>query len=572
MAYHWNHLKYDASQIEILRHSLGIDLSLTKRLLALGITDYDAAKAFFRPSFDQLHHPSLMLNLDRAADRLISAIEKEEQITILGDYDADGVCGVALLYKFLYRMCKRKPAFYIPNRISEGYGLTDQGIAFGLSHKTTLLITIDLGTNQKKQVQAAQDAGMDVIVCDHHPCTNQADLAEPYALVNPYQEGCTYPNKGLSGCGVAFQLARAVAEKKHVPDTKLMPLLDLVAISLATDILPLFGENRILQNLGLERLSQTDHLGLATLLTKIPKKPPYSVSDIVYAIGPLLNAPGRMSSAIEAVNLLVCSDRQEAEVLAQRLASLNGQRRIFDEKQTKQAQSLIKTEVLPHMSPLVLYKADWSAGVIGITAGRLADQLHRPVVIFAKHTDQQYIGSARSAAGVDLASALRQCEHLVDEWGGHAFAAGLKISANSFEAFKSAFTAAVHALWLPHEKVIPTLDLVDALSFNRITPAFLRLLAQFAPFGPKNRSPVFYTKSVVKHGEFTAINARHLKLNIACTETGVVLPAIVFHQLEMFRSIPADTPFAIAFTIQDNSFLPGQGLTLQLKDFKLDRH
>jgi single-stranded-DNA-specific exonuclease len=498
---------------------------------------------------------------------MLAAIEQEEQILILGDYDADGVCGVALMYRFLFRLCKRKPIYYIPDRISEGYGLTPQGIQFGAENGATVLIIIDLGSNQREKVEAAQSAGMDVIICDHHPINHIADTAVPYSMVNPMQPECTYPNKNLSGCAVAFQLARAIAQRKHIPDSKVMHLLDLVAISLATDILPLTGENRILAGLGIEQLSATEHVGMTALLAKLSKHKPYSISDIVFGLGPLLNAPGRMSRATESVKILTCNDPAEAQTMAQRLASLNVQRRHFDEKQSKQALVFVKQLDLQPKMPLVLYKEDWSAGVIGITAGRLADQLQRPVIVFARHTDRQYIGSARSISGIDLAEALHGCAHLVDEWGGHAHAAGLKIRASRLDEFRTAFSEQVHRIW-PEEKATPAIDIVDELPFNRINATFIRVLGQFAPFGPKNRSPVFYATDLIKHGEIEAMTSRHLKLKLMCTQTGEVLPALVFHRLDAFRVLPADTLISIAFTIHDQSFVKGFGPMLQLKDWK----
>jgi single-stranded-DNA-specific exonuclease len=565
MTYLWNHLEYIESEAKTLREALGIDPALVKRLLSLNIRNIEEAQTFFRPELDQLHKPLDLLNMGKAVERLLQAIENEELILIYGDYDADGICGVALVYRFFARLCKRKPIYYIPDRIHEGYGVTSEGIAFGKSQGASVAIIIDLGPNQKERIAEATEAGMDVIICDHHPITNEA--AEPYALINPMQPTCPYPNKHLSGCAVAFQLARAIASRKNIPDSKVMQLIDLVAISLATDILPLLGENRILAGLGIAQLSNTEHVGMLALLNKLSKQRPYSISDIVYGIGPLINAPGRMSQATEAVKMLTCTEPKEAAILAQRLASLNVQRRHFDEKQSKQAQVLVQEITLEPRTPVVLYKEDWSAGVIGITAGRLADQLHRPVIIFARHTDRQYIGSARSISGIDLAEVLGGCAHLVDEWGGHAHAAGLKIRASRFEAFRDAFYAQVQAIW-PEEHLNPILDIVDELPFDRITPKFIRVLGQFAPFGPKNRSPVFHAKSIVKQGELEGVSGRHLKFRLACTETGVVLPALVFHHLDAFKALPSDLPISIAFTIHDQSFQKGSGVMLQLKSWQ----
>jgi single-stranded-DNA-specific exonuclease len=568
MTFRWNHQVYDGAVLEVLREALGIDEALVRRLVSLGIADLAQAKAFFRPQLDQLHDPFELQDMEKAVSRLLTAIETEEQILILGDYDADGVCGMALLYRFLHRLCKRKPLYYSPDRTHEGYGLTSQGVAYGKEQKATLLILIDLGSNQRTHVLEASEAGMETIICDHHPINHVEETAVPYALINPMQPGCTYPNKHLSGCAVAFQLARAIAQRKNIPDNKVMQLIDLVAISLATDILPLVGENRIMAGIGIQQLSVTEHVGMSALLHKLSKQKPYSISDIVYGLGPLINAPGRMSRATEAVKMLTCADPKEAQILAQRLASLNVQRRHFDEKQSRQAQALVKDEDLEPKTPLVLYKEDWSAGVIGITAGRLADQLHRPVIVFARHTDRQYIGSARSIAGIDLAEVLSACAHLVDEWGGHAHAAGLKIRANKLEEFRAAFTEKVQAIW-PEENSVPVLDIIDELPFERIDAKFLRVLAQFMPFGPQNRSPVFYAKGIVKHGEIEAITSRHIKLRLACSETGISFPAIVFHRLEVFRSLPSGQTFSIAFTIHDGSFVKGHVTMLQLKDFSI---
>lgn len=569
MTYRWNHLAVADELVTSFQEELGIDAALVRRLVTLGVKNTQAAEAFFRPSLSQMHDPNELLNMETAVLRVMQAIEREEQILIYGDYDADGVCGVALLYRFLYRLCKRKPLYYLPDRIHEGYGLTHQGIAFGQSHQCSLLLIVDLGSNQKEHVHLAQASGMDVIICDHHPINHAEEAAEPYALVNPMQTGCPYPNKHLSGCAVAFQLVRAIAARKNIPESKIMPLIDLVAISLATDILPLIGENRILAGLGIAQLSETEHVGMTALLAKLSKQKPYTISDIVFGIGPLINAPGRMSRATEAVVMLTSTDPKEAQIVAQRLALLNVQRRHFDEKQSKQAQVLVNEDDLKPRTPLVLYKEDWSAGVIGITAGRLADQLHRPVVIFARHTDRQYIGSARSVVGIDLAVVLNGCAHLVDEWGGHAYAAGLKIRANKLDEFRRAFEEQVQNIW-PDEKTNPVLDIVDELPFERINAKFIRVLDQFAPFGPQNRSPVFHANGIVKQGEIEAISSRHIKMRMACTSSGVSFPAMVFHHLDLFKSIPADKKISIAFTIHDSSFAKGHGVMLQLKDFRVE--
>jgi single-stranded-DNA-specific exonuclease len=568
MTFQWQHQDFEEAALGVLREALGIDEALLRRLVSLGVTDLDAAKDFFRPQLDQLHDPFELLGMEKAVPRLLKAIESEELILIYGDYDADGVCGVALLFRFLSRLCKRKPLYYAPDRIHEGYGLTSQGIAYGQTNGATLMIVVDLGSNQRSYIEEALEAGMETIICDHHPINHIEAAAMPYALINPMQPGCTYPNKYLSGCAVAFQLARAIAQRKNIPDAKVMHLIDLVAISLATDILPLVGENRIMAGLGIQQLSVTEHVGMSALLHKLSKQKPYSISDIVYGLGPLINAPGRMSRATEAVKMLTCTDPKEAQILAQRLSSLNVQRRHFDEKQSRQAQTLVKEDDLEPKTPLVLYKEDWSAGVIGITAGRLSDQLHRPVIVFARHTDRQYIGSARSIVGIDLAEALSGCAHLVDEWGGHAYAAGLKIRANKLEEFRAAFTEKVQAIW-PETNGSPVLDIIDELPFARIDAKFIRVLAQFMPFGPQNRSPVFYAKNMIKHGEIEAITSRHIKLRLACTETGLSFPAIIFHRLDVFRDLPSNQPFSIAFTLHDSSFVKGHAVLLQLKDFEV---
>ncbi len=570
MTWQWNHLEFDESKVATLREALGIDPALVRRLLSLQVTTLEEAKSFFRPQPDQLHNPFDLHHMERAVERLLRAVEREEQILIYGDYDADGICGVALLYRFFARICKRKPLYYLPDRISEGYGVSKEGIAFGKSHHAAILIIVDLGSNQQDRIAEAQAAGMDVIICDHHPVTAPTDSnQQPYALINPMKAECTYPNKHLSGCAVAFQLVRAIALRKQIPMGKVMQYVDLVVISLATDILPLTGENRILAWLGLQQLNTTEHVGMSALLRKLNKTREFTISDIVYGIGPLINAPGRMSRATEAVKMLTCTDPKEAANLAQRLASLNVQRRHFDEKQSKQAQQLIKEISLEPKSPVVLYKEDWSAGVIGITAGRLADQLHRPVIIFARHTDRQYIGSARSVQGIDLAEVLGGCAQWVDEWGGHAHAVGLKIRASRFEEFRSAFTRQVNAIW-PEERMHPILDIVDELPFERITPKFIRVLAQFAPFGPKNRNPVFYAKDIVKEGALEGISSRHMKFKLSCKESGLAFPALVFRHLDAFKALPSNTSIDIAYTIHDQSLQKGSGVMLQLKAWKVN--
>ncbi len=558
----------DLAVIEHLTQMLGIDQALANLLVQREICTFDEAKAFFRPDLSNLHDPFLMKDMDKAVDRICTALENNEQILIYGDYDVDGTTSVALVYSFLKKYSANL-AYYVPNRYDEGYGISFKGIDYAIKNQFSLIIALDCGIKSVEKVAYAKDHKIDFIICDHH--YSDDTIPEAFAVLDPKRPDCNYPYKELSGCGVGFKLIQAFCQKKNIPFSELESYLDLVAVSIASDIVPINGENRILAYFGLKRLSESPHNGLKSII-KIAgiENKEITVDDIVFKIGPRINAAGRIESGNKAVELLVAEEESHAISMSDKINAFNNTRKSIDNTITSEALKAIASN--PEMEKrysTVLYNSKWHKGVIGIVASRLIETYYRPTVILTE-SNGMATGSARSVDGFDLYQAIDACSDLLENFGGHMFAAGVTLKIENIPAFKERFEQFV-AKSIKKDQLVPNI-LIDAqLELSDITPKFYRILKQFQPFGPENMSPVFLTKNVVDNGcgRIVGNTSEHLKLELIQEKDPFrVYPAIGFQLAQHFNYISKGNPFDICYSIEENEFRGNTTLQIRLKDIK----
>ncbi len=554
--------------IEHLSQVLGIDNVLANLLIQRGITTYDDAKAFFRPELSQLHDPFLMKDMDKAIDRIDKALQNNENILVYGDYDVDGTTAVALVYSFLKRYSSRL-AFYIPDRYQEGYGVSYKGIDYAVANNFSLIISLDCGIKSVEKVAYAKNQSVDFIICDHHYPGDT--IPDAVAVLDPKRPDCNYPYKELSGCGVGFKLIQAYLQKNKLPFHDLDSFLDLVAVSIASDIVPINGENRVLTYFGLKRLSESPRNGLKYVIkTAGIENKEITVDDIVFKIGPRINAAGRVESGIKAVELLIAEDETYALSMSDKINDFNNTRKSIDTSITIEAMKLIANS--PEMKgrySTVLYNPLWHKGVIGIVASRLIESYYRPTVILTE-SNGMATGSARSVDGFDLYQAIDSCSDLLENFGGHMFAAGVTLKPENVPVFKERFEDFV-SRHIKKDQLAPTIEIDAQLELREITPKFYRILKQFQPFGPENMSPVFLTKNVVDNGcgRIVGNTAEHLKLElIQETEPFRMYPAIGFQLAQHFKFISKGNPFDICYSIEENEFRGTTTLQIRLKDIK----
>jgi len=561
----------DTGDIEKLSAAINVNPHVAKLLVQRGIKTYEEAKAFFRPSLQDLHDPFLMKDMNKAIDRITTAITKNERILIYGDYDVDGTTSVALLYSF-FREFYTNLGYYIPDRYSEGYGISFQGIDYAKENNYSLIIALDCGIKAVEEVKYASRKKIDFIVCDHHlPADTIPDAA---AILDPKQPGCDYPYKELSGCGVGFKLMEGYARINDVPFENLIPYLDLVAVSTASDIVPITGENRILVYHGLKQLNNNPRTGLRSIMHSAGldnKK--VTVEDIVFRVGPRINAAGRMKSGSKAVDLLIAEDSKDAGLISGEINNFNLERREEDQKITKEALSMISEDPMQvNRKSTVVYNEEWHKGVIGIVASRLIETYYRPTIVLTE-SNGFLTGSARSVQGFDLYQALESCSDLLETFGGHMYAAGLTLKKENFEAFSSRFEKIVDAR-ITREQMIPSIDIDDELDLDEITDKFADILNQMEPFGPGNMPPVFVTRNVrdAGAGKVVGNNAGHLKLDlIQDGKTTHPFPAIAFNQSHRYELIREGKFFDICYTITENELRGTKTLQLTIKDIKVSQ-
>lgn len=550
-----------------LMKSLDVPRSLASLMVQRGITGFDDARAFFRPELESLHDPFLMKDMNIAVERISSAIYKNERILIYGDYDVDGTTSVALMYSFL-RNIYPNIDFYIPNRYTEGYGISTRGIDYARENNCSLMIALDCGIKAVEKVEYANKLGLDVIICDHH--LPAAEIPDALAVLDPKREDCSYPYRDLSGCGVGFKLVQAYARVNGIPFEELVQYLDLVAVSIASDIVPLTGENRILAHFGLIQLNENPRIGLARIIKDSEMKKRITIEDIVFKIGPRINAAGRMESGNKAVELMISEDGLLAEEMSKEIGNCNRDRRSKDRLITTEALRMISADNR-HVNgrTTVLYKPDWHKGVIGIVASRLIETHYRPTVILTE-SNGFATGSARSVTGYDLYQAIEACSDLLESFGGHMYAAGLTLKKENVPLFIEKFEGIVSKT-ISEDQLVPRILIDMELDFNDITNKFYRILEQFQPFGPDNLAPVFMTRKVYDTGSGRTVGSggEHLKLDLCSESTGTVsIPAIAFGQGNKFEMIKAGHPVDICYSVVMNEYKGNKNLQLNIRDIR----
>jgi single-stranded-DNA-specific exonuclease len=558
------HSTPDAQAIASMAAAIGVNPTIASLLVQKEITSFDQAKAYFRPSLAALHNPWAMKDMDKAVQRLSKALQKQEPILVYGDYDVDGVTSVAMFYGFIKNL-HDAVQFYIPDRYTEGYGVSQQAIDWAIETGFKLIITLDCGIKAVNCIQQAQAAGIDVIVCDHH---EPGDVLPPaYAILDPKQPGCSYPFQSLSGCGVGFKLLQALCIQNHLSIDRLYGYLDLVAISIACDLVPMVDENRILAYHGLAQINTQPRPGIKAIIQAAALMPPMNSTQLVFTIGPRLNAAGRVAHGNLAVNLLLAEDQATAHPLAYNLEQKNTLRKCLDSNITEEALDMIQSSPqLAQAKSTVLFKEDWHKGVIGIVASRCIEQYYRPTIILTA-SGNKATGSARSVIGFNVYQAITACADLLDQYGGHAYAAGLTLPLANIAAFQERFEAVV-AESIMEDQLIPT-QLIDLpLSLQDINSKFYRVLKQMAPFGNSNMKTVFASYCVIAKS-YHILKEEHLKLYVTDQQgSGCSLEAIGFGLAHHASLVSNQKPFNMAYTIEENNYQGNQTLQLVIKDLQ----
>ncbi|MGL5959228.1 MAG: single-stranded-DNA-specific exonuclease RecJ [Bacteroidales bacterium] len=551
-----------------LAQLLNVDLPIAQLLAQREIRSFDEAKSFFRPQLSDLHNPFAMRDMDKAVKRLEKAVANKEKILVYGDYDVDGTTAVALVYSFL--KTQNIPALYfIPERYLDGYGISIRGIDYAVSEGATLIIALDCGIKAIDKVAYAKSKGVDFIICDHH--LQGSEIPDAIAVLDPQRNDCTYPYKDLSGCGVGYKLLQAYCEQNHISTQKLEPLLDLVAVSIASDIVPLTGENRVLAHYGLQRINTAPRKGFQAIMQRSGlDEQAINIDDIVFRIGPRINAAGRMESGIAAVDLLTAETDEIANKVGDLINDHNNDRKNVDRSITLEAINIIKQDPqLQGKKTIVLYNPNWHKGVVGIVASRLVENFYRPSIVLTE-SNGLATGSARSIPGFDLYQTIESCADLLVNFGGHMYAAGLTMKAENIEPFINRFEELASKVINP-EMLIPQVEIDQSLKFSDITPKFWRVLKQFRPFGPGNMSPVFVSHRVYSNGNarIVGVDNEHLKLNLIQEDSPYQpLPAIAFNQAHLFSYVDSGKPIDICYTITENTYRGQSSLQLRIKDIK----
>lgn len=562
--------KCNTTVIQQLAKDLSIDEVLANLLVQRGITSFDEAHAFFRPRLENLHDPFLMKDMDKAVERIGKAISYGENIMIYGDYDVDGTTAVSLVYSFLKEIYPNV-SYYIPDRYSEGYGISYQGINIGIEQGVTLIIVLDCGIKASEKIAYAKSRGIDFIVCDHH--LPGEIIPDAVAVLDPKRPDCQYPFKDLSGCGVGFKMLQAFCTVNNIPHTNIYPLLDLLAVSIASDIVPVTGENRILAFYGLKQLNESPRKGLkAVIKLSGLEHHQIAIDDIVFKIGPRINAAGRMESGRAAVDLLTSESEEAAMSFGQTINVHNNDRKNIDRHITQEAFAMMEDnpDDILNEKATILYNPNWHKGVIGIVASRLIESYYRPTIVLT-NSNGFITGSARSIPGFDLYQAIESCADLLENFGGHTYAAGLTLREENLPEFHQRFEEIV-AKNITEDMMIPQVDIDSPLDFKQITPKFFRILKQFQPFGPGNMSPVFFTKNVYDNGNGRAVghDGGHLKLElIQENEPYRPISAIAFNQSEYFEHLNGGNPVDICYSIAENYYRGIANIQLRIKDIKL---
>lgn len=580
------HQSIDKQQVAEIVKVLNIDENLATLLVQRGITNYEEAKTFFRPSLSQLHDPFLMKDMDKAVERVLSAIRNGEKVLVYGDYDVDGTTAVAVVYTYLKPFFKKKKIeFYIPDRYEEGYGISIKGIDYAADNGFKLVIALDCGIKAVERIEYANSRGVDFIICDHHRAGDV--IPNAVAVLDAKRPDCHYPYDELSGCGVGFKLVTALSMKGLGTIEAVYELLDLLAVSIAADIVPITGENRVLAYFGLKQLNKKPHPGIEAILqhANIYRRDEdqidedenvltreLTISDLVFLIGPRINAAGRIAKASDSVRLLIADKKEHAEKLAASINDLNDERREFDNRITEEALGMIDADQeLKDAKSTVVFNERWHRGVIGIVASRLTDYYYRPTIVLTR-ANGLITGSARSIKSFDIYDAIDNCSDLLEHFGGHKYAAGLSMKPENLPEFRRRFETYV-AEHLVDEDFVPELEVDLKIKFSDITPKFMRILNQFAPFGPGNMAPVFWTDNVIDAGGSRPVGGhKHLKLTVSqvgdAAQGIAPFSGIAFQKGDLFNRIHSGEPFSICYHLEYNTWQGKTNLQLNVKDIK----
>ncbi len=556
----------DQSKVERLATEVGIDRVLAELLVKRGVETFEQARRFFRPSLDHLYDPFLMKDMDVAVERLHKAVVSREKILVYGDYDVDGTTAVSLVYSFLKDFTPNLD-FYIPDRNDEGYGVSQKGLDWAAENGFTLIITLDCGIKAIEKTRYAASRGIDMIICDHHLPDNEIPAA--VAVLDPKREDCHYPFDDLSGCGVGFKLVQAYSQRYGIPFENLIPLLDYLVVSIASDLVSIVDENRTLAHFGLKQLNESPRAGLLAMinLSKL-EQGHITIDDIVFKIGPRINAAGRMETGRLSVELLTATDFDSAMMIGERINDNNNERKSIDREITQDAIQMVQEgKCLSWKNATIVYDPNWNKGVVGIVASRLVEAFYKPTIVLTK-SNGFVTGSARSIQGFDLYEAIESCADLLENFGGHVYAAGLTLKEENLPEFSARMDKFIGEHITP-EMLTPVLSLDARLDFFRITPKFFRILKQFQPFGPGNNNPVFLTENVYDGGNGRKVGAGgvHMKLDlIQESQPYHQIPAIAFNMSDFFDYIKAGNPFDVCYSIVENYYRGNATIQLRVRD------
>ena len=546
-----------------LSQEINVPEHIATILVQREIDTFEKAKQFFRPSLTDLHDPFLMKDMDVAYSRIKTALQNQEKMMVYGDYDVDGTTAVSIVYSY-FKTLNQNIEYYIPDRYKEGYGISRIGIDFAAENYISLIIALDCGIRSNELVDYANSKGIDFIICDHH--LPGETLPKAKAILNPKRSDCTYPYKELSGAGIGFKLIQAYSKKEGFSEEKILDYIDLVAVSIASDLVDMRGENRTLAYFGLKKLNENPSIGLQSLLDGAAAKSKYSIQDIIFGIGPKINAAGRIADAKSAVKVLIEQDYSTARQLSRILHDRNDERKEIDTDITKDAIHIVEnTAGLLDRKSIVLRGEDWHKGVVGIVASRMVEQFYKPTIIFSLN-DGIYTGSARSVKNFDIHEAIQTCSQHVDQFGGHKYAAGLSVKLENFEAFAEAFEKVV-AKTITESSLVPEVEYDLELQLHEINDKMMSLIAQMAPFGPGNTVPIFKTTNVKAQNTARVLKDKHLKLQLS-GNTRHTFDAIGFGLAEHFHTVSNGNIFNACYCIEENNYNGRVSVQLRLRDIK----
>ena len=559
MQKNWNILESNNTVVSKLSKALDVS-EIVAHLLALrGISTFEEAKSFFRPEISHLHDPFLMKNMQKAVDRIQAVIANGEKVLVYGDYDVDGTTSVAMMYSFLKKKVK-EIEYYIPCRYDEGYGISLKGIDYAKENDFSLIIALDCGIRAVNQINYANEKGVDFIICDHHNPGEK--VPEALAILNPKQIDCNYPYKELSGCGVGFKLIQAFSQQNNIDFSEIMEYLDLLTVSIGADIVPMTGENRVFSFYGLQQINKSPRAGLKALMEIANKTKDVTITDVVFGVAPRINAAGRIEHAKKAVEILVETDYAKAKLFADKIEENNTTRKGLDKSITMEALEMIDVK----KKSTVVHSENWHKGVVGIVASRLIESHYKPTIVLAEK-DGILTGSARSVHDFDLYSAIAKCEHLCEKFGGHKYAAGLSIKKENLPQFIDAFEKAVSES-ITEDQLTPKINIDKVIDIDAVDEKLHRIIKQFAPFGPKNLSPIFVSKGVIDNGYGKQVGEDKTHLRINAERNKGAIAGIGFGMGDYFEIIKDNQTFDVCYSIDENVWNGKKSLQLRIRDIK----